>query len=156
MTSSKFQPIITCLPEDSLDHALELLVQHRVTGLPVIDSQGKVVGVVSDFDLLALDTFGRTNATELFPETDQTWQAFKQVKSVLAKGTGKIVSDVMTEEPIVVTPDTNINDATSILLHKKIRRLPVVDSEGRLIGLLSRRDIIKAALEVRKGNSNDS
>ncbi len=48
----------------------------------------------------------------LFPETDTTWQAFKQVKSILGKGTGKKVSDVMTPDPLTVRPETNINDAT--------------------------------------------
>lgn len=67
---------------------------HKVSGLPVVDINNVVVGVVSDFDLLALETFGRTNHApgagfELFPEPDQTWQAFKQVRTVLAKGTGK-------------------------------------------------------------------
>mmetsp|Transcript_9211 Transcript_9211/g.19708 ORF Transcript_9211/g.19708 Transcript_9211/m.19708 type:complete len:206 (+) Transcript_9211:96-713(+) len=142
--------LITCKPEDTVDQALEMLVNYKVTGLPVVDDSNKVVGVVSDFDLLALDTLGRTNNSDLFPVAEQTWQAFKNVQSVLAKGTGKRVKDVMTANPVVVTPNTNLNDATSILLTKKIRRLPVVDKEGHLIGLVSRRDVVKAALAHRK------
>lgn len=149
MTSSL---LITTSPDSSVDEALELLVTHRVSGLPVVDGNNVCVGIVSDFDLLALETFGKTQRPKetLFPETDQTWKAFNHVKQVLSKGTGKKVSDVMTAKPIVVRPETSVDDATSILLTKKIRRLPVVDNEGRLLGAISRRDIVKAALVVRK------
>lgn len=145
--------IYACKPEDTIDSALELLVTHRITGLPVLDTDGKVVGVVSDFDLLALDMLGRTNSntsSNLFPAADQTWKAFKEVKKMLAKTAGKKVLDVMTPNPICVRPDTCLNDATSILISKKIRRLPVVDEEGRLVGLISRGNIVKAALAARK------
>lgn len=142
--------LITTSPDSSVDDALELLVEHKVSGLPVVDGSNKVVGIVSDFDLLALETFGKTQKGSLFPEPDQTWSAFKQVRQVLAKGTGKKVSDVMTANPLVVRPETSIDEATTILLTKKIRRLPVVDSEGKLLGAISRRDIVTAALKFRK------
>uniref|UniRef100_A0A7S0RWE5 CBS domain-containing protein n=1 Tax=Chlamydomonas leiostraca TaxID=1034604 RepID=A0A7S0RWE5_9CHLO len=147
---TKGQQVFTCRPDDSVDKALELLVAHKITGLPVVDVNNVVVGVVSDFDLLALDTVGKTNDGPLFPPASETWQAFKAVRSALAKGTGKCVRDVMTRNAMSVTPDTNINEATSLLLKKRIRRLPVVDGNGRLVGLISRSNIIKVALELRK------
>ena len=60
------------------------------------------------------------------------------------------VSDVMTPDPLVVRPETNIEAAARILLQKKVRRLPVVDDTGRLIGMFTRGDVIKAALRARK------
>ncbi|KXZ49688.1 hypothetical protein GPECTOR_20g545 [Gonium pectorale] len=146
--------LFTCRPEDTVDSALELLVANRITGLPVVDPDNRVVGVVSDFDLLALDSMGRVNEDQnLFPSADQSWQAFKEVKKMLAKSAGKKIKDVMTPQPITVRPETNLNDATSILITKKIRRLPVVDAEGRLVGLISRGNIVKAALAARKATS---
>jgi acetoin utilization protein AcuB len=56
----------------------------------------------------------------------------------------------MTEEPLVVRPETNLEAAARILLERRIRRLPVVDAEGRLAGMFSRRDVIKAALVERR------
>lgn len=140
-----------CRPDDTIETALSLLVEHRISGLPVVDNNMVVVGVVSDFDLLALDIIGKTHDSPLFPNTDETWQAFKVVRSALAKGTGKRVRDVMTRTPLTVTPNTNINDATSLLLQKRIRRLPVVDeATGRLVGIISRSNIIRCALETRQ------
>jgi len=82
--------IITVSPEDTVDFALEKLVQHRVTGLPVIDASQRCVGVVADSDLLALHTLGRVkDDRQLFPAADQTWQAFNDVKKLLAKSSGK-------------------------------------------------------------------
>ncbi|GIL59366.1 hypothetical protein Vafri_14249, partial [Volvox africanus] len=110
MTSGK---LFSCGPEDTVDSALELLVQHRITGLPVVDAENRVVGVVSDFDLLALDAVGRVNEDQnLFPSADQSWQAFKEVKKMLAKSAGKKIKDVMTVQPITVRPETNLEDAT--------------------------------------------
>ncbi|PNW79198.1 hypothetical protein CHLRE_09g405800v5 [Chlamydomonas reinhardtii] len=144
-------------PEDTVDAALEILVNNRITGLPVLDTEGRVVGVVSDFDLLALDAVGRVNDDNmLFPSAEQSWQAFKEVKKMLAKTAGKKIKDVMTPKPITVRPETNLNDATSILISKKIRRLPVVDEHGKLVGLISRGNIVKAALAARKAAAASS
>jgi CBS domain-containing protein len=148
--------LFTCSPEDTVDAALEQLVAHRVTGLPVVDpTSGALVGVVSDYDLLALDTLGRVSPaspdTSLFPAADQTWQAFKEVKTLLAKSSGKKVRDVMTASPITVNPGTDLDAAAALLLRKKIHRLPVVDEQsGKLVGVLSRGNLVKAALAIRK------
>ncbi|GFH21632.1 uncharacterized protein HaLaN_18980 [Haematococcus lacustris] len=104
--------LYTCAPDDSVDKALELIVAHKVSGLPVVNQEGQVVGVVSDFDLLALFSQGRTNAGPLFPKTEDTWQAFREVKTILAKGTGKKVRDVMTCKPLTVKSTAHIDEAT--------------------------------------------
>lgn len=77
-------------------------------------------------------------------------QAFKEIKTLVGKSKGKRIADVMTPKPLCVTPDTTLNDAAKILLTKKIRRLPVVDAKGKLVGILSRGNIVRAALEARQ------
>lgn len=141
----------TCSPDTSIDDALESLVEHKITGLPVVDEEGKVVGVVSDYDMLTLDNVsGRMEAAGIFPTASMDWEAFHEVQKLILKNTGKQVSDVMTPDPLVVRPETNIEAAARILLQKKVRRLPVVDDSGRLIGMFTRGDVIKAALRARK------
>jgi len=70
--------------------ALESLVEHKITGLPVVDAEGKVVGVVSDYDMLTLDNVsGRMEAAGIFPTASMDWEAFHEVQKLILKNTGK-------------------------------------------------------------------
>ncbi|KAH7846252.1 hypothetical protein Vadar_011752 [Vaccinium darrowii] len=141
-------------PTTTVDEALELLVENRITGFPVIDDTWKLVGLVSDYDLLALDSIsgsGRTD-TNMFPEVDSTWKTFNEVQKLLSKTNGKLVGDLMTPAPVVVRESTNLEDAARILLETKYRRLPVVDSEGKLVGIITRGNVVRAALQIKRAN----
>ncbi|KAL6640072.1 hypothetical protein ACP70R_022382 [Stipagrostis hirtigluma subsp. patula] len=139
-------------PTTSVDEALEMLVEHRITGFPVIDSDWNLVGVVSDYDLLALDSISGTGLAEadIFPEVDSTWKTFYEIQKLLSKTNGKVIGDVMTTAPLVVRETTNLEDATRLLLDTKYRRLPVVDSSGKLVGIITRGNVVRAALEIKK------
>ncbi|KAM3210912.1 hypothetical protein ACQJBY_064657 [Aegilops geniculata] len=139
-------------PSTSVDEALERLVEHRITGFPVTDDHWNLVGVVSDYDLLALDLISGNGQTEadIFPEVDSTWKTFHQIQKLLSKTNGKVVSDVMTSAPLVVRETTNLEDAARLLLVSKYRRLPVVDSSGKLVGIITRGNVVRAALEFKK------
>ncbi|KAL6638795.1 hypothetical protein ACP70R_023431 [Stipagrostis hirtigluma subsp. patula] len=150
----------------SVDEALELLVQHRISGFPVIDDDWNLVGVVSDYDLLALDSMSDmkdeieagflqgmrlddTN-TSMFPEVDSNWKSFREIQRLLSKTNGKVIGDVMTSSPLAVRENTNLDAATRLLLETKYRRLPVVDSMGKLVGMITRGNVVKAALQMKK------
>jgi CBS-domain-containing membrane protein len=87
-----------------------ILTRHRITGLPVLDSKGKLVGVVSEFDVI-----------------DRR---------------GKTVGDIMSREPITISPDAPVGEAARLFVTHRIRRVPVVDGE-KLIGIVSRSDIVQ-------------
>ena len=131
--------------------ALAMLVEHHVTGLPVVTEDNIVVGVISDFDLLALEGISaQEKAKGFFPDADESWNSFFEIQKLVAKNSGKFVGDVMTETPITVRAQTSIADAANLLLRRKMRRLPVVDESGRLVGIITRSNIIKAAWEARQ------
>ncbi|KAL1557946.1 CBS domain-containing protein cbsx2, chloroplastic [Salvia divinorum] len=139
-------------PTTTVDEALDTLVEKRVTGFPVVDDNWKLVGVVSDYDLLALDSIsgGGEQDTNLFPVVDSTWKTFNEVQKLLSKTNGKVVGDVMTPSPLVVRESSNLEDAARLLLKTKYRRLPVVDVEGKLIGIITRGDVVRAALQIKQ------
>ncbi|KAK1433087.1 hypothetical protein QVD17_09993 [Tagetes erecta] len=141
-------------PTTTVDEALEALVKHRITGFPVIDDDWKLVGLVSDYDLLALDSVsGATRSdTNMFPEVDSTWKTFNEVQKLLSKTDGKVVGDLMTPAPLVVRENTNLEDAARLLLETKYRRLPVVDGEGKLVGIITRGNVVRAALQIKKAS----
>ncbi|PRQ48033.1 putative CBS domain-containing protein [Rosa chinensis] len=139
-------------PTTTVDEAIELLVENRITGFPVINSDWKLVGLVSDYDLLALDTIsggcGKTD-NSMFPEVDSSWKTFNEVQKLLSKTNGQVVGDVMTPAPVVVRETTNLEDVARLLLETKYRRLPVVDDSGKLVGIITRGNIIRAALQMK-------
>ncbi|KAF7071892.1 hypothetical protein CFC21_077123 [Triticum aestivum] len=137
-----------------VDEALEMLVQNRISGFPVIDDDWELVGVVSDYDLLALDSMAGCGLADtnsnMFPEVDSTWKTFREIQRLLSKTSGKVIGDVMTPSPLVVRETTNLDAAARLLLETKYHRLPVVDSAGKLVGMITRGNVVRAALEIKK------
>ncbi|XWS41877.1 hypothetical protein CRYUN_Cryun17cG0120200 [Craigia yunnanensis] len=129
-------------PTTTVDEALEALVKHRITGFPVIDDDWKLVCYLSL-------NFGQRTENDLFPEVDSTWKTFNEVQQLLSKTNGQLVGDLMTPAPVVVRETTNLEDAARILLETKYRRLPVVDVEGKLVGIITRGNVVGAALQIK-------
>ncbi|GJP32697.1 hypothetical protein CLOM_g17298 [Closterium sp. NIES-68] len=151
--------LVCAQPSTTVDQALELLVEHRITGMPVVDEGGRLVGVVSDYDLLALDSISGVGSSgpssSLFPEAGSTWKAFKEIQKLLIKTRGRVVADVMTPHPHTVLASTNLDHAARMLLENQHRRLPVVDDTGKLVGLLTRGNVVKAALALKRAAERD-
>ncbi|KAK4491120.1 hypothetical protein RD792_001844 [Penstemon davidsonii] len=143
-------------PTTTVDEALDILVEKRVTGFPVIDDDWKLVGVVSDYDLLALDSIsgGGQHDTNMFPDVDSTWKTFNEIQKLLNKTNGKVIGDVMTPAPLIVRENTNLEDVVRLLLRTKYRRLPVVDNEGKLVGIITRGNVVRAALHIKQTTQN--
>ncbi|WOK95084.1 hypothetical protein Cni_G03791 [Canna indica] len=151
---TKKESLIVVKPTTSVDEALEMLVKNRITGFPVINDDWKLVGVVSDYDLLALDSIlgcGLAD-TNIFPEVDSSWKTFNEIQKLLSKTNGRVIGEVMTPAPLVVRETTNLEDAARLLLETKYRRFPVVDSDGKLVGLITRGGVVRAALQIKHEN----
>nr|TKS05224.1 hypothetical protein D5086_0000133210 [Populus alba] len=142
----------------TVDDALEALVEKRITGFPVIDDDWKLVGVVSDYDLLVLGSISGScqNETNLFPDVDSSWKTFKELQKLLIKNNGKVVGDLMTPNPLVVYETTNLEDAVRLLLETKYRRLPVVDYDGKLVGIITRGDIVRASQQIKSSTERST
>ncbi|XP_050942682.1 CBS domain-containing protein CBSX2, chloroplastic-like isoform X1 [Cucumis melo] len=201
-------------PTTTVDEALEVLVEKRITGFPVVDDDWNLViflwrglgkgscslsvsmrilqilstlffissfedlgcayacivkalplsqarnfgpfmlrvGVVSDYDLLALDSIsgGTQSDTNLFPDVDSSWKTFNEIQKLLSKTNGKVVGDLMTSSPLAVRETSNLEDAARLLLETKYRRLPVVDADGKLVGIITRGNVVRAALQIKR------
>lgn len=130
--------VIAVSPKTAIHEAAGLMVDHGVSGLPVVDDTGEVVGIVSEGDLIL-----REKPREGMP----WWKAFFGDAERLAveyqKAHGTTVGEVMTRSLITVSPDLAIESVARILDEHGIGRVPVV-AEGRLVGIVSRGDLIKA------------
>jgi CBS domain-containing protein len=108
--------VVTVLPQASVKTVAHLMQINRISGMPVVDHDRQVVGVVTEYDLLRMIT----------SEPD------------VADGT---VSEIMRTEVLTVSEETRVSDIAEILLSKRIRRV-LVTRDGQLTGLVSRRDVV--------------
>jgi CBS domain-containing protein len=109
------------------------LREHRVSAFPVLDEDNKVVGVVSEADLLtkeALEFSATGRVSGMLHHREQ------------AKAAATTAADLMTKPPVTVGPDEFVSHAARLMYARKVKRLPVVDDDGRLIGIVSRADLL--------------
>ena len=129
--------VITVKKNDDFHEAARLLSEHNISGMPVIDEEGVVIGVVSEADILA--GAGMKNGRTL---KDILRHIFGEPLPEVTGG--HKVKDIMTSPAIIITAGADIKEAAMTFDEKRIKRLPVVDDENRLVGIVSRADLIRA------------
>ncbi len=124
--------VVTVRTDTSFRDMVALVRRHRVSGLPVVDEDGKVLGVVSETDLLAPETAdpGRSVHPTWLPHR-------KQVTADTATA-----GDLMTHPAVTTDPGELVANAARLMHSLKLQRLPVVDRGGRLVGIVSRSDVL--------------
>lgn len=135
--------VVVVGPETSVEEAARLMVQHRVSGLPVMED-GRLVGIITEGDLLRRMEIG----TEPHP---RGWLAFLASPGRLARDYvrthARQVADVMSTDVKTVGPGTMLAEVIALMESRRIKRLPVVEND-RLIGIVSRADLVRALAKV--------
>ena len=121
--------VVTVRPDAPVKEAARLLVEHRISALPVVEESGKLVGIVSEADLIPFETRPdpRTQAMPI-PAT--------------AGSAPRLVSDVMTRKVVTISPESEVSQAARLMIEADVKRLPVMEGE-KLVGIVSRRDLVK-------------
>jgi len=112
------------------------LREHRVSAFPVLDEGGKVVGIVSEADLLTKE------ALESEPEGMPGMITGILRRREQEKARGVTAGDLMTSPPVIVRPEDTVEHAAKLMYTRKVKRLPVVDAIGHLVGVISRADVL--------------
>lgn len=136
-------PIVVS-PQTPLKEAIQILVERRISGLPVVDNTGKLVGVLSETDLMWQETGVSPPAHIMFLDSVIYLENPAKYERELHKALGQTVGEVMTPEAITIKPEKPLREAAAIMHDRSVRRLPVVDSTGTVIGILTRGDIVRA------------
>jgi CBS domain-containing protein len=135
---------IAVKPQTPLSEAIKIITEAEISGLPVIDDAGKLVGVISETDLMWQETGVDTPPYIMILDSVIYLQNPARYEKEIHKALGQTVGEVMTDRAISITPDSPIRNAAHLMHEKKIRRLPVVDAQsGQLIGILTQGDIIR-------------
>jgi CBS domain-containing protein len=136
--------VVTVLPTTPLSQAIQILVDRQISGLPVVNDAGKLVGVISESDLMWREKGLDRPPYIMFLDSVIYLQNPAKHDRDLHKVLGQTVGEVMTSHAISITADATIPTAARIMHEKKIHRLPVVDTEDRPIGIITQGDIVKA------------
>ena len=135
---------ILAQPEMPLNEAIKILAERRISGLPVVDDTGKLVGVISETDLMWRETGVTPPAYIMLLDSIIYLENPARYERDLHKALGQTVGEVMSHEPITVAPDKPLKEAARLMHERSIHRLPVLDPDGKVIGILTRGDIIRA------------
>ncbi len=134
--------VVTVAPDTSVREIARLLWDHGISGVPVVDAAGALVGIVSEQDLLVrnanlhVPTYLRV-LDVMIPMGDP-----RGFEDELRRALGATAADVMTHHVVTVAPDTDLADAATTMLERDVSRLPVVE-DGRVVGILSRADFVR-------------
>ncbi|MBU5308591.1 CBS domain-containing protein [Clostridioides mangenotii] len=136
--------VIVAKEEDSIADVAKLLIEERIGGLPVINSENKVVGIISETDIIKKEKYIEppmfVNLLEGIIFLDDIRKMENDIKKVAAYK----VEDLMSKDIIMVNENDSFDYVANIMIKKSINRVPVVDNDSKLKGIICRYDIIKA------------
>lgn len=130
--------VVATSPESSLKEMAALLADHHISGVPVIDEAGVVVGVISEADVLQIQSRTPTRGGLLSRLIDNPTD--------IVKWDATSVGEAMTTPVVTITQEQDVREAARIMMDEGVNRLPVLDDAGVLVGVVTRADIVRAFL----------
>jgi len=131
-------------PQTPIKEAIKILAEQRISGLPVVDESGKLVGVISETDLLWQETGVEPPIYIMFLDSVIYLENPARHDQELHKALGQTVGEVMSSDAVTVKPDQPLRKAAKLMQEKSIRRLAVTDDADKVIGILTPGDIVRA------------
>jgi CBS domain-containing protein len=138
--------ILTVAPDTSISELSKMLENRKIGGVPVVDKAGRLVGVITQSDLVE-----RARDLELPPAINiLDFHIYLQIPSQMIqrveKMLGTTVSDCMTPNPVTVAPDTPVSEVAALMAKQKVHTIPVVEGE-QLVGIIGKMDLVRAMAE---------
>jgi len=145
--------VVAVTKDASFRDIAAMLRRHRVSAFPVVDADGKVIGVVSEADMLPKEALLAAPGVRVpAGEAESRHNDF-------AKATGVTAASIMTRAPITITQDEPVTSAARLMYSCKVKSLPVVTEHGYLVGIISRADVLsvygRPAAEIRREITQD-
>ncbi|MGB3510363.1 MAG: CBS domain-containing protein [Microcoleaceae cyanobacterium] len=138
------QDPIVVTPEMPLKEAIKILAERRISGLPVVNDQGKLVGIVSETDLMWQESGVTPPAYIMVLDSVIFLENPARYEQEIHKALGETVGEIMSKDPLTITPEKPLSAAARLMNDRNIHRLPVLDKNDKLVGILTRGDIIRA------------
>lgn len=132
--------VISVKADDSIMTAAELMLQNRISGLPVVDADGTLIGIVTEGDFLRRRELGTTRQR---PKWLQFIVGPGRLATEYVQSAGRKVSDVMTPEPLTIGEDASLDEVVELMERHRVKRLPVTRG-GKVVGIISRANLLHA------------
>src|SRR6516165_2504909 len=134
--------VLSVRPDATIAEAIRLMLDNRISGLPVIDEAGRLVGMLTEGDLLRR---GETGTERHRPRWLEILMGPGRLAGDYVRTHGRRIGEVMTRDPVSVTPDTPLKEVVELMERRRIKRVPVLDGDVP-VGILSRADLLRALL----------
>ena len=134
--------VISCHPETTVAEIAHLLFDRNLTGMPVVDGSGKVVGIVTEYDLMSKNLGVHIPTYMKLLESLGKKEVGTRIRDELEAILRTTAREIMTDKAVTVRPDSTVENAARMFGEQRINPLPVVDKAGTLVGIVSRADIV--------------
>ncbi len=138
--------VITVSPETPVEELAALLWKRKISGAPVVDEANRLVGVVTESDLIDQAKKLHIPTAITILEAVIFLERAKKVEQEISKMAGSRVQDICTKDPLTVAPDAPLDEIATIMAEKHLHTLPVVE-DGRLVGVIGKSDIIRTLIK---------
>jgi CBS domain-containing protein len=144
------EKVITVNQDSSIEELSELLLDNNISGVPVVDNNGKMVGIVTEADIIVKDT--NLHFPRYFKLLDSIiyLESLAEFKDSLKKHFAIKVSEIMTSEVVSCIAETPVADVANMMVENKINRIPVLSEDKKPEGIITRADIVKSMIKENK------
>ena len=138
--------LVSVTPEDDIKSVLEALREHDLPGVPVVDGDGSLVGIITESDLVISDDENDFHLPHYVNIMGGIvfLESMKHFEERARKAFAAQAADLMTADPLTVGPDDDVSEAGRLISTHHHNRLPVVDDDGKLVGVVTRVDVLAA------------
>jgi len=142
---------VSVTPQEGVQTLLKLMREHELPGMPVVDADHKLVGIVTESDLVMRDEQADLHLPHHIDLLGGVifLESMKHYEERLRRGLASTVADMMTPDPISVSPQASVHEAGRVIAERKHNRLPVVDDDGRLVGVVTRVEVLSALVDAQ-------
>jgi CBS domain-containing protein len=138
----------TVQPDTPISEAIKLLIENKISGLPVVDQQGKLLGILTEGDLMWQESGLEAPHYIMILDSVIYLQNPARHEKEVHKVLGKTVGEVMSDKVITITSGRTVKEAAILMHDKKLSRLPVIEEKGgKLIGIVTQSDILRTMID---------
>ena len=135
--------VVTVTPDTSIEELASLLVSNEISGVPVVDANGSLAGIVTENDLISRNKRLHIPTVVSFLDAAIYLESSKKFAEEVKRVTATKVADIMVKKVVTIAEDTSLTDIATIMSEKKVHILPVVKA-GKVVGIVGKRDVVKA------------